>query len=72
MRGTELVPENVLPGILDAVAMIDGLFVSSPPGACAPTGNTHQCINILDCPFVAVPATPTTIFGTTMAPGGAI
>ena len=31
MRGTELVPENVLSGILDAVAMIDGLFVSSPP-----------------------------------------
>ena len=42
MRGTELVPENILPGILDAVAMIDGLFVSSPPGACAPTGNTYQ------------------------------
>jgi hypothetical protein len=42
MRGAELVPENVLPGILDAVAMIDGLFVSSPPGACAPTESTHQ------------------------------
>ena len=26
MRGTELVPENVLPGILDAVVMIDGLL----------------------------------------------